>query len=149
MKVVLTQNEDLTLFELQKASNAPLRTKTRAYILRLSSQGWKIEKIADFLFCSNITVRRTIHRWNKKGLLGLWDKPRAGRTPTWKPEDFSEIEDLLIQEQCTYSSAKIQQKLLIDKQVSLSQRQIRRILKKNNIAGKEQNNQIKINKIKN
>lgn len=148
LRVFLTKNEDLTLFELKKAQSVPLRTKTRAEILRLSSQGWKTKKIATFLKCSLITVRKTIHRWNEKGLVGLWDKPHLGRNPRWQPENFAEIEDLLIHEQCTYSSAKIQKKLLIDKQISLSQRQIRRILKKKNIVGKEQNNQIEINKIK-
>lgn len=146
LRVFLTSHQDLTLFELSKAANVPLRTKTRAEILRLSSQGWKVEKIAQFLKCSIITVRRTIHKWNKEGLLGLWDKSHPGRNPTWKPEDFEEIENLLIHEQCTYNSAKIQQKLLMDKQVSLSQRQIRRILKKNNIVGKEQDSQTKINR---
>lgn len=149
LRVFLTQKQEKILFELNRNQNIPIRTKDRALILRLSSQGWKVKKIAVFLLCSTVTVRKTIHRWNKKGLMGLWDKPRSGRNPTWKPEDFEKIEQLLTDEQCTYSSGKIQQKLLTEQKVSLSKRQIHRILKKKNISGKEQDSQLKANKIKN
>lgn len=148
LRVFLSPTEDLTLFELKKALNVPVRTKNRALILRLSSQGWKVEKIAIFLKCATVTVRKTIHIWNQKGLVGLWDKPRPGRKRRWQQEDFEGIEELLNHEQCTLNSSKIQQKLLTDKQIYLSKRQIRRILKKKNICGKEQDSQIKINKIK-
>ena len=148
LRVFLTKNQEEALFELEKTQNVKRRTRNRALMLRLSSQGWKVEKIAIFFKCSTATVRKTIHRWNKKGLVGLWDKQRPGRNRRWKEKDFEEIENLLADEQCTYNSTKIQHKLLTERQIALSKRQIRRILKKKNFCGKEQDSQIKTNKTK-
>ena len=78
LRVFLTKNQEETLFELSRAKLVPQRTRDRAHALRLSSMGWKIEKIAIYLKWSQETVRAAIHRWLKHGLVGLWDKHRSG-----------------------------------------------------------------------
>ncbi len=76
LRVFLTSEQERTLFELSKAPNVPQRTKDRASALRLSSMGWKVEKIEIYLKWGKSTVRSTIHRWKNFGLMGLWDAPR-------------------------------------------------------------------------
>ena len=61
LRVFLTKNQEKTLFELSRAPQVPQRTSDRASALRLSSMGWKIEKIAAYLKGSEKTVRETIH----------------------------------------------------------------------------------------
>ncbi len=130
LRVFLTSHEERTLFELRKASNIPQRTKDRADALRLSSMGWKIEEIAVYLKWNKSTVRSAIHRWEEKGLMGLWDAPRSGRKRKWCPQNMELITEKLDKEQRTYSSRQLLVILSQETQVHLSERQLRRILKK-------------------
>ncbi len=130
LRVFLTIAEEKTLLELSKAKGVPQRTKDRASALRLSSMGWKVEKIAIYLKWSKDTVRGAIHRWLKQGLVGLWDKPRSGRTTKWGKVDLLEIESKLATEQQSYNSRQLRQLLLNERKIDLSERHLRRILKK-------------------
>ena len=129
LRVFLTKNQEKTLFELSRSKQVPQRTSDRASALRLSSMGWKVEKIAVYLKWSKQTVRKTIHRWKNQGLMGLWDAPR-GRKRKWMPEDLAEIESKLDTEQRTYHSHQLCQLLETERKISLSERHLRRILKK-------------------
>ena len=95
LRVFLTKNEEETLFELSRADIVPQRTRDRASALRLSSMGWKVEQISAYLKWSKSTVRNSIHRWKKRGIVGLWDATRSGRKTKWLPEALSEIETKL------------------------------------------------------
>ncbi len=130
LRVFLSISEEKTLLELSRGIGIPQRTKDRASGLRLSSMGWKVEKIAVYLKWSKQTVRETIHRWRKYGIIGLWDKNRSGRKRKWKEADFIEVEQKLEVEQQSYTSKKIRNFLLNERKIDLSERQIRRILKK-------------------
>ena len=79
LRVFLNTEEERTLWELRRGKNIPQRTKDRAQAVRLSAQGWRVEKISHYLKCSPSTVCSTLHRWKEKGLAGLWDAPRSGR----------------------------------------------------------------------
>jgi transposase len=130
LRVFLSGEQDRTLWELRKAVGVPQRTKDRAQALRLSGMGWKVEKIATYLKWSPSTVRSTLHRWQLMGLAGLWDAPRPGRRRKWLPENMAVISEKLETEQRTYSSRQLCQVLATSSQVHLSERQLRRILKK-------------------
>jgi transposase len=130
LRVFLTSSEERTLFELGKAPNIPQRTKDRASAIRLSSMGWKVEKIAVYLKWADSTVRSAIHRWEEKGLIGLWDAQRSGRKRKWCHQTLEVITEKLEKEQRTYSSRQLLAILAQEKQVDLSERQLRRILKK-------------------
>lgn len=140
LRVFLTIAQEKTLFELSKAKEVPQRTKERASAIRLSSMGWKVEKIAIYLKWSKDTVRAAIHRWLKYGLVGLWDKPRSGRKTKWKRADLIEIEQKLAAEQQSYNSRQLGQFLANERKIKLSERHLRRILKKKIIDGKELGN---------
>ena len=84
LRVFLTLLQEETLFELSRASQVSQRTRDRASAIRLSSMGWKVSKIAIYLKWSKQRVRETIHKWKKKGLVGLWDAPKTGRKKKWK-----------------------------------------------------------------
>ena len=135
LKVTLTENEDQTLRELEIANQVPKRTKLRASILRLNSRGEKINEIASYLKCAASTVRQTIHRWQSRGLAGLWEAPGRGKKATWNEEDWQAIETWLSEER-SYSARQISQKLAQERKVVLGAEQIRRILLKKDGAGR-------------
>jgi len=104
LRVFLTLHQEDTLFELSRASQVNQRTKDRASAIRLSSRGWKVDKIAVYLKWSKKRVRETIHKWQEKGLVGLWDAPKTGRKKKWTTEDIAEIEKKLETESRSYNS---------------------------------------------
>ncbi len=55
-------------------------------------------KIAAYLNWTPQTVRETIHRWNTKGLGGLWEAPGRGGKPKWQEADIAYLEECLKQE---------------------------------------------------
>ncbi len=130
LRIFLSAEEDRTLFELRKAVGVPQRTKDRAEVVRLNAHGWKVHRIATHFNWAESTVRQTLHRWHQQGLSGLWDAPRPGRKRRWQEADLGYLEDCLEQEQRTYSSRQLAQKLATERQVHLSPAQLRRILKK-------------------
>ena len=106
------------------------RVKDRAEALRLSHQGWYVEKIAQHLHWHVGTVRKTIKRWQEKGLGGLWDAPGRGKESTWTEEDMEYIETCLREEKRTYNIVQLAEKLKRDRGVSLSPDHLRQVLKK-------------------
>ncbi len=129
LQVKLSESEDITLEQLSLANAIAKRTKQRAMALRLSHQGWSVTQIGDYLKCTPQTVRKTIHRWETQGLMGLWDNPRSGRKRSWDEEDWQYLEKCL-NEECGYTSKQLAEKLEPERQVKLGAEQIRRILKK-------------------
>lgn len=135
LKITLTPEEDQTLKELELANQVPRRTKQRATVLRLNSRGWTVKAIASYLKCASSTVRQAIHRWELRGLAGLWEAQGRGRKVTWKNEDWQALETWLSEER-SYSARQLSQKLATERQVKLGAEQVRRILLKKNGAGK-------------
>ena len=87
-------------------------------------------KIASYLNWPPQTLRETIHRWNTKGLGGLWEAPGRGGKPKWQETDIAYLEECLKQEPRTYNSQQLSEKLASERQVQLSPDRIRRVLKK-------------------
>lgn len=137
LQAILSAEEDRTLLELRTATNVPQRTKDRAEVLRLSHRGWTTEQIAEYFDWRVETVRETIYRWRDQGLGGLWDAPRPGRRPKWQEADMAHLEQSLQQEAQTHNSKQLVHQLQQERQVTLSPRHLRRILKKRATAGSE------------
>jgi transposase len=135
LRIELSPEEDQTLHELTRAASVPVRTRERAEALRLSHRGWKPAQIAEHFGWNVATARTTLYRWQHDGLMGLWDAPRPGRTPRWTEEDMKHVEKLLRDEQQTYTSSQLVAELAQQRQVDLSRRQLRRILKKKTTVG--------------
>lgn len=130
LRTILNAEEDRTLHELRFAATVPQRVKDRAEVIRLSHQGFYAEKIATYFGWNVRTVRETLNRWKNKGLGGLWDAPHPGAKRRWQPDDIEYLESCLCQEQRTYNSQQLAQKLEQDRNVTLSADHLRRVLKK-------------------
>jgi transposase len=130
LRIFLNAAEDRTLFELRGATTVPQRVKDRAEVVRLSHQGLYVEKIAAFFKWNERTVRETLQRWQTKGLGGLWDAPRPGAQRRWQEQDMVYLEACLREEQHTYNSQQLAQKLATERQVKLSADHLRQVLKK-------------------
>jgi transposase len=135
LRIVLNTEESRTLSELRVASEVPQRTRDRAHMLRLNSQGWKVAEIAQCFECHEHTVRATIHRWESRGLGGLWEKAGRGAPARWQESDLVFLESCLEQDQRTYNSAQLSKKLEEERKVSLSPDRLRRVLKKRAMSG--------------
>ena len=122
LKITLTEEEDRTLEELESAKEVPRRTK------RIVEDG-QVKAIAEYLGWAKSTVRQTIHRWNKLGLLGLWEASGRGKKATWTDEDWQVLKQWL-DEPRSISSRQLSQRLARERQVFLGAEQVRRILKK-------------------
>ncbi|MFB2983461.1 helix-turn-helix domain-containing protein [Microseira sp. BLCC-F43] len=83
LRIWLTTEEKQTLEELRRANRVPQRTKERATVLLLNTRGLKNEQIAQGLGWALSTVRHRIHRWQRRGLVGLWDAPGRGGKPSY------------------------------------------------------------------
>lgn len=68
LRVVLTEAEDLTLEHLRQAATVPKRTRDRAHMIRLNSQGWTVREIGKIFLCHQHTVRTTLKRWQTFGI---------------------------------------------------------------------------------
>lgn len=130
LRIFLNREEDRTLLELRTATTVPQRVKDRASMLRLNNRGWYVEDIAVHLNCHRQTVRETIKRWKKLGLGGLWEAKGRGGRRRYSEEDIEYLEQSLENEQRTYNSRQLSQKLAKERQVHLSPDHLRRVLKK-------------------
>lgn len=130
LRIILNAEEDRTLHELRLATTLPQRVKDRAEVIRMSHQGLYVEKIATYFDWNVRTVRETLNRWKKNGLGGLWDAPHPGAKRRWHPDDIDYLENCLRNEQRTYNSQQLAQKLEKERNVTLSADHLRRVLKK-------------------
>jgi transposase len=130
LRAYLSPEEDRTLFELRRASSVPQRVKDRAEVVRLSHQGWYVEKIAVFFAWNPQTVRETLHRWQKQGLGGLFEASGRGQQRRWGEADLEYLEGCLRQEERSYSARQLADKLAQERQVKLSPGHLREVLKK-------------------
>jgi transposase len=130
LRITLTEEEDRTLSELRQAQSVPYHTRDRAHMLRLNAQGMNVPAIAEVFQCHQQTVRATLKRWEQNGLGGLWEAPGRGAKAKWQPADLDYLTDCLAQEQRTYNSVQLAQKLKQERLVDLSSDRLRRLLKK-------------------
>ncbi len=145
LRVFLTREQDRTLLNLRTA-DTPQKVKDRAEVIRLNAHGWYVEKIAAHFNWSPQTVRDVLHKWQKLGLEGLWDKPGRGGKTKYTEEDIVFLEECLKKEPRTYNSLQLAQKLYCDRHIKLSPDRLRRVLKKRGLFGNELEKAIKENK---
>ncbi len=136
LQVELTVEEDITLRELSLATEVPRRTRQRAMAVRLNGDGWRVGQIARHLHMHEHSVRRAIRQWQTVGLYGLWEQRRPGRQRRWQEADANAVEQWLQQER-SYTSLQLCQKLATERQVHLSQRTMSRLLQKRGSVGND------------
>ncbi|MEP6490802.1 helix-turn-helix domain-containing protein [Microcoleus vaginatus GB2-A3] len=121
------------------------KSKTPAEVIRLNAHGGYVEKIAAHVNWTSQTVREVLHKWEKSGLEGLWERPGRGGKAKWKEEDLVFVEECLKKEPRTYNSHQLAQKLEQERSIKLSPDQLRRVLKKRGSIGSGQGRVIKEN----
>ncbi|WP_169268660.1 MULTISPECIES: IS630 family transposase [Brasilonema] len=129
LRVFLAPEQDKTLFNLRTA-DVPQKVKDRAEVIRLSAHGWYIEKIAAHFNWTAQTVREVLHKWQKLGMNGLWEKPGRGGKARWVETDMVFLEECLEKDPRTYNSVQLAQKLEQERSVKLSPDWLRQVLKK-------------------
>ena len=87
----LTEEERKTVERLAHSRTAPARRVERARIIWHAHQGQTVPSLAEHLRLDAYKVRGWIHRLNAAGLDGLEDRPRAGRPPTYSPEQVATV----------------------------------------------------------
>ena len=110
LQLQLSEEQDQQLIELRRSEGVPQRTKDRAEAVRLNAHGWKVDQIAHYLHWAPQTVRVALHRWQNRGLAGLFDAPRPGRNRKWQEVDMVCL-DSWIEEERTYSCRQLADKL--------------------------------------
>jgi len=87
----LTEDETRALDRLAHSRTEPARAVERARIIWQARQGTRVPAIARTLGVCEATVRLWLTRFNAAGVDGLADAARAGRPPTYSPEEVGEV----------------------------------------------------------
>jgi transposase len=87
----LSEAERTAVEKLAHSRTAPARQVERARIVWQASQDQMAPAIAAALHLTAYTVRNWVKRFNAQGLAGLEDQPRAGRPPTYTPEQVATV----------------------------------------------------------
>lgn len=130
LRVFLAPEEDRTLRELRRATTVPQRVKDRADVVRMSARGDYVETIAAYFDWHVETVRNTLKRWQTGGLGGLWEAPGRGQPRRWQADDIAYLEQVLREDERTYTAAQLAEKLAQDRQIRLSPGHLREVLEK-------------------
>ncbi len=90
----LTEAEQITLREAWK-EGPTARVRQRAHALYLSGQGFRIPQLVSIFEVDRDTLSGWIDDWEGEGLVGLYDKPRAGRPPIYTAEEQRRLRELV------------------------------------------------------
>lgn len=126
----VTDSELVTL-EFAYKNHASARVRTRAHIIILSSKGYQLQAIADICEITRQTVSAVINRWEKSGIIGLYDRPRPGKPRSLTSDDEDFIHDLSEQEPRSVNKIIAVLEDLRGKKVSRST--VKRVLKKKKV----------------
>ena len=132
----------LTVLQMQELQSrtrqkgiAP-RTRERLEMVHLCHTGWNIPKIADYLNVYHKTVRHWIKAFLSNGFDALIDQPHSGQKSAITPEIFQQVQQWLEEENHTYSTSKIVQKVQAQFAISRSVCQWSRLLRRNGFSYK-------------
>ena len=87
----LTAGERAAVMKLAHSRTASAQRVQRAQIIWRASCGETAAAIAARVRLDGETVRKRIRRFNREGLEALKDRPRAGRPPTYTPEQTATV----------------------------------------------------------
>jgi transposase len=87
----VTAEEARELERLARSQTTEARLRDRARVCWLSHRGQRVSQIMREVGWSDWTVRKCLKRFNRRGLAGLQDRARAGRPPTYTPEEVGAV----------------------------------------------------------
>lgn len=116
----------VTLTEMYM-NHPTFRCRQRAQAILLSVRGFTIEALWSILDVRRDAISSWIDRWEQEGLLGLYDRPRAGRPRIYTEEEVSLLKTLVDEEPRQIKTAQIQLADMTQKTASTST--LKRLLK--------------------
>jgi transposase len=87
----LTTEERTAVERLAHSRTSPARLVERARVVLATLEGERVSAIAARFHITAATVYLWLHRFNERGLVGLEDKPRKGRPPTYTCEQVGTV----------------------------------------------------------
>ena len=96
--IKLTPEEDEQLRKVEQAAGLHPKVKLRATILRLSNQGWDIERLVGYTGRSRWSILRDYDRWEEQGIEGLADGTAPGNPLQVTEEVRAFLQEKLAQE---------------------------------------------------
>jgi transposase len=87
----LSEEEAAEIRRRAHSRTDPARAVARARIVWEAHRGARVPAVARALGLCEATVRLWLTRFNARGLDGLADAPRAGRPPTYTPEEVGGV----------------------------------------------------------
>lgn len=77
--IQLTAEQDQQLREIEQNAHLRPKVRLRAQVLRLSHQGWQVERIGSYSGRSRSSILRDFERWDEHGFEGLADGTAPGQ----------------------------------------------------------------------
>lgn len=87
----MSAEEIQTIGQFSRSRAAAARTVERARMIRFARESLTVLAIARELGVHEQTVRCWLKRFTEQGIVGLEDRPRPGRAPTYMPEQVSAV----------------------------------------------------------
>ena len=128
----LSNPEIQTLLDMQRF-HFSRRARMRAHGIVLSHQGYSIKDIAAVYQISRYAVSAWIDRWQRSGLVGLYDRPRSGRPMRLSPAEQQQVEQYV--QEHPRELKRVVQRLEQDTHKRVSIKTIKRLIKKNAMCG--------------
>mgnify|MGYP003615762243 FL=1 len=116
----------VTLTEMYM-NHPTFRCRQRAQAILLSVRGFTIEALWSILDVRRDAISGWIDRWEEEGLLGLYDRPRAGRPRIYTEVEVNLLKTLVDEEPRQLKTARIQLADMTQKTASTST--LKRLLK--------------------
>lgn len=88
---MITPEEQQVIADLLHSRTAPVRMVQRTRMVQADAEGRSAPVISAELGCSRPTVYAWVRRFNDRGVVGLQERPRAGRPPTYTASQRAEV----------------------------------------------------------
>jgi len=122
-----------TLAEMHK-KHPKRRARMRAHIILLSSNRYKMGEIAKIYGIQQYTVSRCLTNWENNGIVGLFDKPKSGRSRLLTPDEENRAYELIKEDR--RNSKKAQSILEKETGKKISEWTFKRTLKRSGLRWK-------------
>ena len=128
MKFAQPIPEEVRVTLVEMYMNHPsFRCRQRAQAILLSLRGFTIPQLWSILDVRRDAISDWIDRWEQEGLLGLYDRPRAGRPRIYTEVEVNLLKTLVDEEPRQLKKAQAQLKDMTQKTASTST--LKRLLK--------------------
>jgi transposase len=105
------------------------RCRQRAQAIMLSARGFTVPQLWAILDVRRDAISEWIDRWERKGLVGLYDLPRTGRPSIYTETEVGMLKTLVDKEPRQIKTAQVKLADMTQKEASTST--LKRLLKKN------------------